>query len=93
MLKKKRVSLVDTSRAKRDVRSETMRKLGVEVDCAADISDARCWWRRISTIRSVYNARTRAICNRPETSRDNETARLSRALNAQAFDFIREELQ
>ena len=22
-----------------------MRKLGVEVDCAADVSEARCWWR------------------------------------------------
>jgi CheY-like chemotaxis protein len=44
-LKKKRVLLIDTSRAKRDLRSETMRKLGVEVDCAADISEARCWWR------------------------------------------------
>jgi len=22
-----------------------MRRLGVEVDCAADISEARCWWR------------------------------------------------
>jgi CheY-like chemotaxis protein len=44
-LKKKRVLLIDTSRAKRDLRSETLRKLGVEVDCAADISEARCWWR------------------------------------------------
>ena len=44
-VKKKRVLLVDTSRAKRDLRSETMRKLGMEVDCAADISEARCWWR------------------------------------------------
>jgi CheY-like chemotaxis protein len=43
--KKKRVLLVDTSRAKRDLRSETMRKLGVEVDCAADIIEARSWWR------------------------------------------------
>jgi hypothetical protein len=43
--KKKRVLLVDTSRAKRDLRSETMRKLGAEVDCAADIIEARCWWR------------------------------------------------
>jgi CheY-like chemotaxis protein len=43
--KKKRVLLVDTSRPKRDLRSETMRKLGIEVDCAADISEARCWWR------------------------------------------------
>ena len=43
--KKKRVLLVDTSRPKRDLRSETMRKLGMEVDCAADIAEARCWWR------------------------------------------------
>ena len=44
-IRKKRVLLVDASRAKRDLRSETMRKLGIEVDCAADISEARCWWR------------------------------------------------
>jgi CheY-like chemotaxis protein len=43
--KKKRVLLVDTSQSKRDLRAETMRKLGVEVDCAADISEARTWWR------------------------------------------------
>jgi CheY-like chemotaxis protein len=39
------VLLVDSSRATRDLRSETMRKLGADVDCAADISEARCWWR------------------------------------------------
>lgn len=44
-LKKKRVLLVDTSQAKRDLRAETMRKLGMDVDCAADISEARSWWR------------------------------------------------
>jgi len=44
-LKKKRVLLVDTSHAKRDLRAEAMRKLGVEVDCAADIAEARSWWR------------------------------------------------
>jgi hypothetical protein len=44
-VKKKRVLLVDTSRVKRDMRAETMRRLGMEVDCAADISEARCWWR------------------------------------------------
>ena len=43
--KKKRVLLVDSSRTTRDLRSETMRRLGAEVDCAADISEARCWWR------------------------------------------------
>lgn len=44
-VKKKRVLLVDSSRAKRDLRSETMRRLGADVDCAADITEARCWWR------------------------------------------------
>ncbi len=44
-LKKKRVLLIDTSRVKRDLRAEVMRKLGMEVDCAADIPEARCWWR------------------------------------------------
>jgi CheY-like chemotaxis protein len=43
--KKKRVLLVDTSAAKRELRAEVMRKLGMEVDCAADISEARSWWR------------------------------------------------
>jgi CheY-like chemotaxis protein len=44
-LKNKRVLLVDTSATKRDLRADTMRKLGMEVDCAADISEARSWWR------------------------------------------------
>jgi hypothetical protein len=44
-VKKKRVLLLDRSRPKRDLRSETMRKLGIEVDCAADVAEARCWWR------------------------------------------------
>jgi CheY-like chemotaxis protein len=44
-LKRKRVLLVDASAAKRDLRAETMRKLGIDVDCAADISEARSWWR------------------------------------------------
>ena len=43
--RKKRVLLVDSSRVTRDLRSETMRRLGAEVDCAADIAEARCWWR------------------------------------------------
>src|SRR6516162_253135 len=43
--KKKRVLLVDTSHAKRELRAEVMRKLGIDVDCAADIAEARSWWR------------------------------------------------
>ena len=49
-LKMKRVLLVDSSATKRDLRAGTMRKLGMEVDCAADISEARSWWRA-----SLYN--------------------------------------
>jgi len=43
--KKKRVLLVDVSHPKRDLRAGVMRKLGMEVDCAADIAEARSWWR------------------------------------------------
>jgi hypothetical protein len=45
LLKKKRVLLVDTSAHQRDLRSEAMRKLGIDVDCAADLGEARSWWR------------------------------------------------
>lgn len=43
--KKKRVLLVDASHPKRELRAEVMRKLGMDVDCAADIPEARSWWR------------------------------------------------
>jgi CheY-like chemotaxis protein len=43
--KKKRVLLLDTSQTKRDLRADVMRKLGIEVDCAADVIEARGWWR------------------------------------------------
>jgi CheY-like chemotaxis protein len=43
--KRKRVLLLDTSQTKRDLRADVMRKLGIEVDCAADVLEARCWWR------------------------------------------------
>jgi CheY-like chemotaxis protein len=44
-VKKKRVLLIDTSHVKRDLRAEVMRKLGIDVDSAADIAEARVWWR------------------------------------------------
>ena len=44
-VKKRRVLLVDSSHAKRDLRAEVMRKLGIDVDSAADIAEARIWWR------------------------------------------------
>jgi CheY-like chemotaxis protein len=43
--RKRRVLLLDTSAHKRDLRAEVMRKLGIDVDCAADIGEARSWWR------------------------------------------------
>jgi CheY-like chemotaxis protein len=45
ILKRKRVLLLDSSRTKRDLRADVMRKLGIDVDSAADISEARSWWR------------------------------------------------
>jgi CheY-like chemotaxis protein len=39
------VLLIDISHAKRDLRAEVLRKLGIEVDSAADIAEARAWWR------------------------------------------------
>jgi len=44
-VKKKRVLLVDASRAKRKLRAEVMRKFGMDVDCAADVDEARSWWK------------------------------------------------
>jgi CheY-like chemotaxis protein len=44
-VKKKRVLLVDTSQTKRELRAEVMRKLGMDVDSAADIAEARIRWR------------------------------------------------
>ena len=44
-VKRKRVLLIDTSHAKRGLRAEAMQKLGMDVDSAADIVEARVWWR------------------------------------------------
>jgi CheY-like chemotaxis protein len=44
-VKKKRVLLIDSSQAKRELRAEVMKKLGMDVDCAADIAEARSLWR------------------------------------------------
>lgn len=44
-VKKRRVLLIDSSHAKRDLRAEVMRKVGIDVDSAADIVEARIWWR------------------------------------------------
>jgi CheY-like chemotaxis protein len=43
--RRRRILLVDTSTRKRDLRAEVMRKLEIDVDCAADVGEARCWWK------------------------------------------------
>jgi CheY-like chemotaxis protein len=55
---RKRVLLIDTYATKRDLRSKIMRKLGVDVDCAADITEARALWQAGSyslILVDVYN--------------------------------------
>ena len=42
---RKRVLLVDGYATKRDLRSKIMRKLGLDVDCASDITQARALWQ------------------------------------------------
>jgi len=42
---RKRILLIDSYPTKRDLRAKILRKLGVEVDCAADISEARSLWQ------------------------------------------------
>jgi CheY-like chemotaxis protein len=44
-IKRKRVLLIDTCAHKRELLAEIMRKLGIDVDCAADINEALSWWR------------------------------------------------
>ena len=53
---------MDTSEAKRDLRAEAMRKLGMEVDCAADIGEARSWWRADLYNLVLINAECELIC-------------------------------
>src|SRR2546422_277371 len=79
-VKKRRVLLVDTSTSKRELRAETMRRLGMDVDCAADISEARSWWRADL---SASAARSMAMRNRPSPPRDVE-ARYSKPAPAES---------
>ncbi len=81
-LKKKRVLLVDTSPTKRDLRAETMRKLGMEVDCAADISEARSWWRS-----DLYNLVLISAENEPD-HRDKFCEDIRSATPAQQLAFL-----
>jgi hypothetical protein len=42
---RKRILLIVTDDVRRDLRARIMRKMGVDVECAADISEARSLWR------------------------------------------------
>jgi CheY-like chemotaxis protein len=42
---RKRILLIVTDDIRRDLRARIMRKMGVDVECAADISEARALWR------------------------------------------------
>jgi len=42
---KKRILLIATSAMKRELRTRILQKLGLDVDCAADITEARSLWR------------------------------------------------
>jgi CheY-like chemotaxis protein len=42
---RKRILLLATYATKRDLRAKILRKMGIEVDCAADIAEARLLWQ------------------------------------------------
>jgi hypothetical protein len=58
---RRRILLVDSYPTKRDLRAKVLRKLGVEVDCAADISAARALWQADS-----YNLVLLAVEREPQ---------------------------
>jgi hypothetical protein len=80
--KKKRVLLLDTSQTKRDLRADVMRKLGIEVDCAADILEARCWWRA-----DLYNLVLINVAGENDT-RDKFCAEIRSAIPPQRIAFF-----
>lgn len=60
---KKRILLVVSDDVRRDLRARVLRKLGVDVECAADISEARSLWRAdsynlvlLDVVRDAHNA-------------------------------------
>jgi hypothetical protein len=59
-LEKKRILLIGTYATRRDLRARILRKLGVEVDCAADVSEARTLWRA-----DAYNLVLMDVRNEP----------------------------
>src|SRR5437762_13040440 len=58
---KRRILLVDTYANKRDLRAKIMRTLGVEVDCAADITQARALWQADSYSLVLMDVRSDSV--------------------------------
>jgi hypothetical protein len=58
---RKRILLVDSYATKRDLRAKVLRKMGVEVDCASDISAARSLWQA-----DAYNLVLLAVEREPQ---------------------------
>ena len=81
-IKKKRVLLIDTSHAKRDLRAEVLRKLGMYVDSAADIAEARSWWRPTLYDLVLINM------ERGKGQRDKFCDDIRRATPPQRLDFL-----
>ncbi len=80
--RKKRVLLLDTSQTKRDLRADVMRKMGIEVDCAADVIEARCWWRA-----DLYNLVLISVAGETD-SRDQFCTELRSAIPPQRIAFF-----
>jgi CheY-like chemotaxis protein len=80
--RKKRVLLVDQSTASRELRADTMRKLGMDVDCAIDISEARLWWKA-----DLYHLVLLNVENEMGT-RDKFCEEISGAAPPQQFAFL-----
>jgi len=79
---KKRVLLLDTSQTKRDLRADVMRRLGIEVDCAADVIEARCWWRA-----DLYNLVLISVAGEND-SRDKFCSEIRSAMPPQRIAFL-----
>jgi hypothetical protein len=80
--RKKRVLLLDSSQTKRDLRADVMRQLGIEVDCAADVLEARCWWRA-----DLYNLVLISVAGEIE-SRDKFCTDMRSAIPPQRIAFF-----
>jgi len=79
---KKRVLLVNSFSFQRDLRARILRQLGVEVDCAADITEARSLWRADAYSLVLVDVRDDA------SSVQEFCAEIRRAKPAQAVAFL-----